>query len=137
MQVSARVTVTPQNLELPKTLEELIARGFHTVGFSPMLSSPSATLEMSRGDLGVMLEQMIACGGTFEEAILKGARYPFSNMMTAMRIRCSGIRVKRKQPSTIFGPGNARGSRNIARRRHNFIRAFAIDSIRPFGEIDR
>src|SRR5207237_4426145 len=40
MQVSARVTVTPRNLELPRILDELIALGFHSVGFSPMLSAP-------------------------------------------------------------------------------------------------
>jgi uncharacterized protein len=41
MQVSARVTVTPRNLELPHSLDELIRLGFHSVGFSPMLASPS------------------------------------------------------------------------------------------------
>ena len=39
MQVSARVTVTPRNLRLRETLDELIAWGFFSVGFSPMLSS--------------------------------------------------------------------------------------------------
>ena len=37
MQVSARVTVTPRNLALRETLDSLIAAGFHSVGFSPML----------------------------------------------------------------------------------------------------
>jgi uncharacterized protein len=41
MQVSARVTVTPSNLGLRDTLDEFISAGFHSVGFSPMLSSPT------------------------------------------------------------------------------------------------
>src|SRR5262245_17991941 len=41
MQVSARVTVTPRNLDLRATLDQFIDAGFHSVGFSPMLASPS------------------------------------------------------------------------------------------------
>ena len=46
MQVSARVTVTPQNLELRHTLDTLVGLGFHSVGFSPMLSSRQCTMEL-------------------------------------------------------------------------------------------
>ena len=56
MQVSARVTVTPRNLELPRTLDELLALGFHSVGFSPMLSAPSGRDEMNQDALAIMLE---------------------------------------------------------------------------------
>lgn len=41
MQTSARVTVTPDNLDLSRTLDEFLALGFHSVGFSPMLTSPT------------------------------------------------------------------------------------------------
>ena len=43
MQVTARVTVTPSNLSLRRTLDDFIAAGFHSVGFSPMLSAPDRT----------------------------------------------------------------------------------------------
>jgi uncharacterized protein len=85
MQVSARVTVTPANLEIKQTLEELISMGFHSVGFSPMLSSPSGENEMSASTLGILLENMIACGTLFEENIILGKRFPFSNMYVALR----------------------------------------------------
>jgi uncharacterized protein len=85
MQVSARVTVTPANLELRRTLDEFIGLGFHSVGFSPMLSSPTGNGEMQRDDLEVMLGQMIDCGREFERRTLNGARYPFANMTNAMR----------------------------------------------------
>lgn len=85
MQVSARVTVTPQNLSLRETLAELIAMGFHSVGFSPMLSSPTGKAEMETADLDIMLEQMIDCGREFERQTIAGRRYPFSNITLAMQ----------------------------------------------------
>jgi uncharacterized protein len=85
MQVSARVTVTPRNLGLREALDQLIELGFHGVGFSPMLSSPTGRDEMSAPELSIMLEQMIACGEEFERRILEGRRYPFTNMASAMR----------------------------------------------------
>lgn len=84
MQVGARVTVTPRNLELPETLSHFIGLGFHSVGFSPMLASPTGREEMSSKELAEMLSQMIRCGRAFEDAVLQGRRFPFSNMAAAM-----------------------------------------------------
>src|SRR6185369_646453 len=93
MQVSARVTVTPRNLSLRRTLDTFIAAGFHSgiaagfhsVGFSPMLSAPNAQGEMQSEDLELMLGEMIDCGREFERASRSGRRYPFANMANAMR----------------------------------------------------
>lgn len=85
MQVSARVTVTPRNLDLHDTLDELLALGFHSVGFSPMLSSPTGVDQMGSTDLERMLEQMIACGEEFERRLYEGLRYPFTNLVNALR----------------------------------------------------
>jgi uncharacterized protein len=85
MQVSARVTVTPRNLELKRALDELIAAGFHSVGFSPMLAAPTGNGEMQAEDLEVMLGEMIDCGREYERRVLAGERYPFANMVNAMR----------------------------------------------------
>ena len=85
MQVSARVTVTPLNLDLPRTLDEFTAAGFRGVGFSPMLSSPTGHGEMALPDLEVMLEQMTECGEEFVRRVLAGRRYPFTNLATALR----------------------------------------------------
>ncbi|HEY2106840.1 MAG TPA: radical SAM protein [Candidatus Binataceae bacterium] len=85
MQVSARVTVTPNNLDLRSTLEHFIGLGFHNVGFSPMLSSPGGKHEMTSVDLDVMLASMIACGQEFERRALAGQPYPFANMINALR----------------------------------------------------
>jgi uncharacterized protein len=85
MQVSARVTVTPQNLDLRDTLEALLELGFHSVGFSPILSSPDNAGEMSPAELEIMLGEMIACGRAFEEHIQAGRRYSFLNLSNALR----------------------------------------------------
>jgi uncharacterized protein len=85
MQVSARVTVTPKNLDLVRTLDELVEMGFHSVGFSPLLRSPNALGEMNAEQLEQMLERLIACGLSFEQRLLRGERYPFLNMVNALR----------------------------------------------------
>jgi uncharacterized protein len=85
MQVSARVTVTPSNLDLVGTLEGLIDLGFHSVGFAPMLSSPTRSGEMDEASLEIMLARMIDCGQRFEDNVIAGMRYPFLNMVTALR----------------------------------------------------
>jgi uncharacterized protein len=85
MQVSARVTVTPGNLALPETLDELLGLGFHSVGFSPMLRAPSGQGEMHRAALDEMLAQMIACGEETIRRVRRGERYAFANLLTAVR----------------------------------------------------
>lgn len=85
MQVSARVTVTPANLDLPRTLDGLLGMGFWSVGFSPMLSSPGRRGEMAPVDFDVMLEQMIACGREYERRTIAGERYAFANLATALQ----------------------------------------------------
>lgn len=85
MQVAARVTVTPQNMRLAETLDEFVEMGFHSVGFSPMLSSPTGRNEMGLDELDEMLKQMIECGERFEQRIRNNERYPFSNMVNALK----------------------------------------------------
>jgi uncharacterized protein len=85
MQVTARVTVTPKNLRLRDTLDEFLAAGFHSVGFSPLLRSPNGGDEMQADSLEVMLGEMIDCGRKFERRSGAGERYAFANMVNAMR----------------------------------------------------
>jgi uncharacterized protein len=85
MQVSARVTVTPHNLQLKDALDELLGLGFHSVGFSPMLAAPSGRGEMDAASLNCMLDRMIECGEEFERRTLRRERYAFANIATAIR----------------------------------------------------
>jgi uncharacterized protein len=75
MQVSARVTVTPENLRLRETLDELLALSFHSVGFSPMLASPTGRDELGLTELSLMLEEMTECGREFERRVIAGKRH--------------------------------------------------------------
>ncbi|MGB3182687.1 MAG: radical SAM protein [Cyclobacteriaceae bacterium] len=85
MQVSARVTVTPANIHLAEALDEFIEMGFHSVGLSPLLRSPNGQNEMSQENLEKLLTAMITCGLRFENAVLQGRRYPFLNMVNALK----------------------------------------------------
>jgi uncharacterized protein len=85
MQVAARVTVTPANLMLRQTLDQFLAEGFHSVGFSPLLRAPTGQGEMQREDLEVMLGGMIDCGREYERRVRAGERYHFANMVNAMK----------------------------------------------------
>jgi uncharacterized protein len=85
MQVTARVTVTPKNLALRETLDQFLAEGFHSVGFSPLLRSPNGGDEMDHDTLEVMLGEMIDCGREYERRMLVGERYAFANMVNAMK----------------------------------------------------
>jgi len=85
MQVTARVTVTPRNLALRATLDELVSAGFHSVGFSPLLRAPGGDAELAREDLELMLGEMIDCGREFERRTVAGEAYPFANLLNALR----------------------------------------------------
>ena len=82
--LSARVTVTPENLNLIETLDGLAAVGFPSIGFSPMLASPNGTHGLGSRDVGVLLAQMIECGHAYESALLAGRSHPFANLQTAL-----------------------------------------------------
>lgn len=85
MQVSARVTVTPANICIAETMQEFVKMGFHSVGFSPLLRSSNGKGEMTQQDLQHMLQGMIACGLVFEQHVLAGKRFPFLNMINALK----------------------------------------------------
>ena len=85
LRVSARLTVTPRHTALRATLEHLMALGFHSVGFSPSLSSRDPALQLSAGELDALLTQMIECANEFERRIVQGDPYPFSNMLAALQ----------------------------------------------------
>lgn len=85
MQVSARITVTPQNMHISDTLQKFIDMGFHSVGLSPLLHANDQHNELNDHGLKDLLSEMIACGLAFEKAILAGKPYPFLNMMNAYK----------------------------------------------------
>jgi len=85
MQVSVRATITPANLQLRESLDYFLGMGFHGVGFSPLLRSPTGRGEMESRDLAELLESMVECGMEFEHRLARGERYAFTNMVNAMQ----------------------------------------------------
>jgi uncharacterized protein len=83
--VMARVTVTPSNLGLRETLDELFGLGFDGVSFSPVLKSPTGADQMGARELDVMLAELTACGEEFERRIRNDEFYPFSNIINTLR----------------------------------------------------
>jgi uncharacterized protein len=83
--VTARVTVTPSNLGLRETLDELVELGFDGVSFSPVLKSPTGSGQMDARELDALLAALIACGEEFERRIRIDEFYPFSNIINTLR----------------------------------------------------
>lgn len=82
--LSARVTVTPENLDLEETMAALGALGFTSVGVSPMITSPAGQGALREGDFATLLGAMIRCGEAWLEATLAGGTHPFANLATAL-----------------------------------------------------
>jgi uncharacterized protein len=83
--VMARVTVTPQNLDLPGIMIGLLDMGFDAIMFAPMLSAPTGKEEMQADTLDSMLEQMIQCGEIFRAKLQRGRILPFSNIVKTLQ----------------------------------------------------
>lgn len=79
--VFARATVTSKNLDLPATLEGLLAMGFDSVMFSPMLSAPSDGEQMELADFDMLLDQLSRCADMFRAEAALGRILPLSNVL--------------------------------------------------------
>jgi uncharacterized protein len=65
-------------------LDHLVALGFDSIGFSPVLVSPDPRLGFTSADFDRFGDHMIDCGTKTKRAILARERYPFSNFETAL-----------------------------------------------------
>ena len=83
--VLARVTVTPENLDLPATLRSLLAMGFDSVMFAPLLNAPSGKQQMKGGDFAQLLEQLGQCADMFRSEAAKGRILPLANVITTLQ----------------------------------------------------
>lgn len=83
--LSARVTATADNLDLPRTVAALGALGFASVGVSPLIASSTGKGELDAEGFERLLAAMIACGDAWLEATEAGFAHPFANLATALR----------------------------------------------------
>lgn len=84
LSLSARVTVTPQNLDLSKVVDDIAALGFASVGVSPMISSPTGKGALAGADFATLLDNMIACGEAWLDATMSGQQHAFANLATVL-----------------------------------------------------
>lgn len=82
--LSARVTVTPVNLDLPETMAALGSLGFTSIGVSPLLTSANGKGALGAKDFPKLLSAMITCGEDWLSATLAGRHHPFANLATAL-----------------------------------------------------
>ena len=82
--LSARVTATPDNLDLAQTMRALGDLGFASVGVSPMITSPTGQGALKGEDFARLLAAMIGCGEDWLQATLQGRAHPFANLATAL-----------------------------------------------------
>lgn len=82
--LGARVTVTPENLDLGQVVRDIAALGFGSVGVSPMISSPTGRGALAGADFARLLGAMTQCGDDWMAATLEGRTHPFANLATVL-----------------------------------------------------
>lgn len=83
--VSARVTVTLKNMNLPETFRGLADMGFDSIQFSPMAKSPTGKEELPQEGFDMFLEQIIECGEMFRHAFNNKQLLPLQNVLSTLR----------------------------------------------------
>jgi len=84
IQLGARVTVTPVNLDIRRVVEDIGALGFHTVGVAPMIASPTGQGALAGPQFAQLLDAMTDCGDAWFEAVATGGHHPFANLATVL-----------------------------------------------------
>lgn len=129
--LTARVTATPANLDLARTVAALGALGFASVGVSPLIAPASGRGALAGADFERLLAAMIGCGEDWLAATIAGRAHPFANLATALR------EIARGAPrSHSCGAGrdylavDAEGAYSAC---HRFVR----DPLGALGDLDR
>jgi uncharacterized protein len=83
-QLDARMTVTAATGALIPVLDHALSLGFDAAGFAPVVAAPKPETEI-RGDATARFtEAMIECGRHALAKLMRGERYGFANLQTAL-----------------------------------------------------
>ncbi|MET4315694.1 radical SAM protein [Bradyrhizobium sp. RT4b] len=82
--ISARVTLTRDDLDVASRVEWLSAAGFNKIGVSPARTGPGLALRLTEDDWPHLLERMIEAAEIELPRVLAGARPRFANLWTAL-----------------------------------------------------
>jgi uncharacterized protein len=83
--ITARATITRQDLRVLERVEALADSGFAEVGVSPLRTSPTPSLALKEEDWPVLLEEMIRAGEAERQRFRAGQELRFSNLAVALK----------------------------------------------------
>ncbi|MGJ8605111.1 MAG: radical SAM protein [Marivita sp.] len=130
IQLGARVTVTPLNLDILQVVEDIGALGFASVGVAPMITSPTGKGALAGQDFARLLDAMTACGEVWMDAVASGRDHPFANLATVLG------ELHRGQPRS-HGCGAARDYLAVdAAGDYSACHRFVKDPLGAMGSLD-
>jgi uncharacterized protein len=83
--ISARATVTREDLRIAEKIEALWAEGFTDIGVSPLRASPNANLAMQEQDWTGLLSEMIRAAEVEWSRVEAGQPIRFANLAIALK----------------------------------------------------
>jgi uncharacterized protein len=83
--VTARCTITRQDLRVLERIEALAEAGFSEVGVSPLRTSPTPGLALEEQDWPILLEEMVRAGESERQRLRGGFQLRFSNLAIALK----------------------------------------------------
>jgi len=83
--ITARSTITRQDLRVLERVEALADAGFSEVGVSPLRTSPAPNLVLQERDWPALLQEMMRAGEAERQRLHQGGELRFSNLAVAMK----------------------------------------------------
>jgi len=83
--ITARATITRQDLRVAERIEALQASGFREIGVSPLRTSPQEGLALREQDWPVFLAEMVRAAESEFERLAGGGSLRFSNLAIALK----------------------------------------------------
>jgi uncharacterized protein len=83
--VTARCTITKQDLRVLERVEALAEAGFSEVGVSPLRTSPVPGLALQEQDWSILLNEMVRAGEVERQRLRSGFQFRFSNLAVALK----------------------------------------------------
>lgn len=128
--LTARVTVTPKNINIRQVVGDLSSLGFSSVGVSPMLTSPTGDGALKSSDFSTLLDEMIATGEDWLAATEAQQPHAFSNLATA-------VQELHRGKARSHGCGAARDYLAVdASGRYSACHRFVNDPLGAMGDLD-
>ena len=129
--LTARITVTPENIDIRQVVADLSSLGFSGVGVSPMLTSPTGKGALKSKHFNPLLDEMKAAGEEWLTATERHQPHAFSNLATA-------VTELHRGKARSHGCGAARDYLAVdASGHYSACHRFVNDPLGAMGDLDR